>query len=307
MRSDVARRLFNSSGFVSKLGGFFHRVLSCLVLPPFLTACSKESSTGPAEVRWDREICVRCAMSVGDRRYTGQVRGGEQGQKPQVYKLDDIGCADVWVQDRPWKDNSATEIWVNDFTDVDRLDAKTANFVKGRATPMDYALGARNQGGPDALNFEQARLHILEVDNCYQVSTSRKCPVNARRSSARKQLWLTARTDISESLQARWFMVYTLVFGGVTVGLFLTGLTESRIMGFTGLPRLLVTYLSLSMAILPLFVLISAVRSMAGDREADIFAYMLSLSVSLSAWYRGKITGRFTIVFFQCFLLCCWP
>ncbi len=112
-----------------------------------------------------------------------------------------------------------------------------------------------------------------------------------------KHLLLTARADISESLRSRWFFVYSLVFGGVVVALFVSGLTESRIMGFTGLSRLLVTYLQITMAILPLFVLITTVRSVAGDREAGIFEYMLSLPVSLSAWYWGKLVGRFFVVF----------
>ncbi len=62
-----------------------------------------------------------------------------------------------------------------------------------------------------------------------------------------KHLWLTAYTDIVESLRARWFMVYTLVFGGLVVVLFAYGLAESRIMGFTGLSRLLLTYIQISM------------------------------------------------------------
>ena len=54
-------------------------------------------------------------------------------------------------------------------------------------------------------------------------------------------LWLTALADIVESLRARWFMVYTAIFGSIVVLLFVFGLTESRIMGFTGLSRLLIT------------------------------------------------------------------
>ncbi len=112
-----------------------------------------------------------------------------------------------------------------------------------------------------------------------------------------KHLILTAIADISESLRSRWFMVYSLVFGGVVVALFVSGLTESRIMGFTGLSRMLVTYLQITMAILPLFVLITTVRSVAGDREAGIFEYMLSLPVSLASWFWGKLLGRFFVVF----------
>ncbi|MBT5745989.1 MAG: ABC transporter permease subunit, partial [Gammaproteobacteria bacterium] len=106
-------------------------------------------------------------------------------------------------------------------------------------------------------------------------------------------LWLTAKADISESLRSKWFMVYAIVFGGIISLLFAFGLTESRIMGFVGLSRLLITYIQLSMAILPIFILITTVRSVAGDRDAGVFEYLLSLPVSLSAWFWGKMVGRF--------------
>ncbi|MDD2884164.1 MAG: ABC transporter permease subunit [Dechloromonas sp.] len=117
-----------------------------------------------------------------------------------------------------------------------------------------------------------------------------------------KQLWLTAKLDIVESLRARWFQIYTLIFGGIVAMLFLFGLTESRVLGFIGLSRLLVTYIQLTMAILPIFVLITTVRSVAGDREAGVFEYLLSLPVSLFAWFWGKIIGRYIVVFAPVFL-----
>ncbi|MEI7431380.1 MAG: ABC transporter permease subunit, partial [Betaproteobacteria bacterium] len=117
-----------------------------------------------------------------------------------------------------------------------------------------------------------------------------------------RQLWLTAKLDIVESLRARWFMIYSLVFGGIVVLLFIFGLTESRVLGFIGLSRLLVTYIQLTMAILPIFVLITTVRSVAGDREAGVFEYLLSLPVGLAAWFWGKILGRYVTVFLPVFL-----
>ena len=117
-----------------------------------------------------------------------------------------------------------------------------------------------------------------------------------------KHLLLAAKTDISESLRSRWFMIYTLVFGGIIVALFVSGLTESRVMGFSGLSRVLVTYLQITMAILPVFVLITTVRSVAGDREAGIFEYMLSLPVSLASWFWGKFIGRFFVIFLPVFI-----
>jgi ABC-2 type transport system permease protein len=114
-------------------------------------------------------------------------------------------------------------------------------------------------------------------------------------------LYLTARLDIAESLRSRWFMFYSIVFGGIVVLLFVFGLTESRILGFTGLSRLLVTYIQLCVAILPVFILITTVRSVAGDRDAGVFEYMLSLPVPLYAWFWGKMVGRFVVVFLPVF------
>jgi ABC-2 type transport system permease protein len=116
------------------------------------------------------------------------------------------------------------------------------------------------------------------------------------------QLSLTARLDLAESLRSRWFAIYTLVFGGIVALLFLFGLTESRVLGFIGLSRLLVTYIQLCMAILPIFVLITTVRSVAGDREAGVYEYLLSLPVGLGAWFWGKLLGRYVAVFAPVFL-----
>ncbi|MBF0471366.1 MAG: ABC transporter permease subunit [Gammaproteobacteria bacterium] len=115
-------------------------------------------------------------------------------------------------------------------------------------------------------------------------------------------LLLTAWSDLQESLRSRWFLVYSLVFGGMVLLLLLFGLTESRIMGYSGVTRLLITYIQLTMAILPIFILITTVRSVAGDREAGVLEYLLSLPISLAAWYWGKLLGRFTVVFVPVFL-----
>lgn len=114
-------------------------------------------------------------------------------------------------------------------------------------------------------------------------------------------LWLAARLDITESVRARWFLLYALVFGGLVVLLFLFGITESRVMGFTGLSRLLITYIQMCMAVLPVFILVTTVRSVAGAREAGVFEYLLALPISLAAWYWGKMFGRFLVVFLPVF------
>jgi ABC-2 type transport system permease protein len=118
-----------------------------------------------------------------------------------------------------------------------------------------------------------------------------------RRGGTLRQLWLVARLDVGESLRSRWFAVYAALFGGVVALLFVFGLTESRILGFMGLSRLLVTYIQLCMAIVPVFVLVTTVRSVAGDREAGVFEYLLSLPVGLGPWFWGRTLGRFLVVY----------
>ncbi len=106
-----------------------------------------------------------------------------------------------------------------------------------------------------------------------------------------------AKTDFKESIRAKWFLIYSLVFGGAIVLLFVLGITESKVLGFTGLSRLLITYIQLCVAVLPILIMISTVRGVVGDREANILEYFLSMPISLSAYYWGKIYSKFILVF----------
>ncbi len=108
--------------------------------------------------------------------------------------------------------------------------------------------------------------------------------------------------DIKQNLRSKWFWSYSILFGGFVAVMFALGITESQIIGFVGLSRLMVTFMQVSMAILPIFVLISTVRSVVGDRESNVMEYMLSLPISLSGYFWGKLLGRFIIIFVPVFL-----
>ncbi|WP_044416005.1 ABC transporter permease [Halarcobacter anaerophilus] len=112
-----------------------------------------------------------------------------------------------------------------------------------------------------------------------------------------KNLFLIAYLDLKESLRANWFIIYSLVFGGMIALFFIAGVTQSQVMGFSGLSRLLLIYIQVTIIILPIFILISTVRSISGDRDTYILEYMLSFPISLKQYYWGKIFGRFITVF----------
>ena len=112
-----------------------------------------------------------------------------------------------------------------------------------------------------------------------------------------KNLSLIAYLDLKESIRAKWFIVYSLVFGGLIALFFISGVTESQVMGFSGLSRLLLMYIQVTIVILPIFILITTVRSISGDRDNHILEYMLSFPISLKQYYWGKIIGRFITVY----------
>lgn len=109
-------------------------------------------------------------------------------------------------------------------------------------------------------------------------------------------------SDIRQNLRSRWFWAYSLLFGGFVAVMFTSGITESQIIGFVGLSRLMVTFMQISMAILPIYVLISTVRSVVGDRENSVMEYILSLPISFSSYFWGKLVGRFLIIFLPVFI-----
>lgn len=121
-------------------------------------------------------------------------------------------------------------------------------------------------------------------------------PRPARVAAPRTGLWLAMRLEWAESLRSRWFHFYSLVVIGLMLLLISTGISESRVLGFTGLSRLLVTYIQIAMAVLPLFIVVSTARSMVGDREAGNLEYMLSFPVSLRVWYWGRFLARLVLI-----------
>jgi len=116
-----------------------------------------------------------------------------------------------------------------------------------------------------------------------------------------QNLLLIAYLDIKESLRSKWFYVYSLVFGGLMALFFITGVSDAVVMGFTGLSRMLLIFIQVTIIILPIFILITTVKSISGDRESNVLEYMLSFPVSLKEYYWGKMLGRFATVFLPVF------
>jgi ABC-2 type transport system permease protein len=77
---------------------------------------------------------------------------------------------------------------------------------------------------------------------------------------------------------------------------FASGITESRVQGFSGLGRLLLLFIQTCIVILPIFILITTVRTIVSDRDNNVLEYLLSFPVSLKSYYFGRFIGRFIAV-----------
>lgn len=130
-----------------------------------LSACSGPPDSGPVTVKWDRDLCARCSMVLSDRLHSAQVRATtEPGKRSKVFMFDDIGCALIWLEDKPWRDDAKTEIWVTDHRNGTWIDARSAHYIPGQVTPMEYGLGAQSEAAPNALDFAQARQQTFELE-----------------------------------------------------------------------------------------------------------------------------------------------
>lgn len=134
------------------------RLAFVALLLGLLGACQQEPKTGPLEVKWDRDTCVRCNMALSDKRYAAQVRGGS---KHLAYKFDDFGCVVFWLNDKPWANDPATEIWVMDMRSNKWIDARKAWYISDKRTPMGYGFGAVALPEPGSVNYEEARKQVL--------------------------------------------------------------------------------------------------------------------------------------------------
>lgn len=99
--------------------------------------------------------------------------------------------------------------------------------------------------------------------------------------------------EFKETIKSKWYLGYLLALFFTMFLYFSFGLSESKMLGFTGLGRILLSYIQICMILLPIFILITVARTFSSDRELGVWEYNLSLPTELSSFYWGKSIGRF--------------
>lgn len=95
-------------------------VIASLVL--FLFGCS----SGPQPIRFGRDGCESCKMTLTDHRFGAEI----VTTKGKVFKFDDVNCLISFIEDRKIEEADIAGIYVVDFLNPENfIDVNTASFL----------------------------------------------------------------------------------------------------------------------------------------------------------------------------------
>ena len=121
-----------------------------------LAACDRDS--GPAEIKYGRDVCELCSMIISQPRHAAELRLAADSK---IHKFDDIGDALNWLSVNCKSDAEVKELWIMDSSDGKTwLDARKVYYRRGD-TPMHYGFIAVAASTPDSVDFSDMRMHSL--------------------------------------------------------------------------------------------------------------------------------------------------
>ena len=104
-----------------------------------LVACSK--GTEPLDPIWGKQACGSCRMLVSDPKYAAEL----VDQRGERHFFDDIGCLDAYLAEHA--ESPPRAMWVR--SGARWVEAESARYASGEASPMDYGFVARELGPLD--------------------------------------------------------------------------------------------------------------------------------------------------------------
>jgi len=107
-------------------------------------------------------------------------------------------------------------------------------------------------------------------------------------------VWSFALREFRDALSSRWFLLYTVAFTVLAVGVSFLSLSGSGSHGFAGFGRTAAGLLNLIMLVVPLMALTAGAGTIAGERERGTLLYLLAQPVSRAQVLLGKYVGLAT-------------
>ena len=104
-------------------------------------------------------------------------------------------------------------------------------------------------------------------------------------------IWTIARKELRDALHNRWFLLYTLAFTGLSLGLSALAMSGMGMTGFAGFGRTAASLVNLVLLIVPLMALTVGAQTLAGEDERKTLTYLLAQPITRLDVYVGKYLG----------------
>ncbi len=118
------------------------------------------------------------------------------------------------------------------------------------------------------------------------VSTTRRISPSA---------WGSIRTlahrDLRDALRSRWFLLYTIAFAALGLGLSYASAASAGGAGLAGFGRTAAGLINLVLLVVPLMALTAGAGTIASDRERGMLSYMLAQPIGRIEFLLGKFVG----------------
>lgn len=106
-----------------------------------------------------------------------------------------------------------------------------------------------------------------------------------------QNIFLITRKEILDARRNRWFLLYTIIFTGLSLALSWIGLSGIGGYGLSGFGRTSASLINLILLIVPMMGLTLGASSIAGERERGTLLYILAQPVSGIEVLLGKFIG----------------
>jgi Cu-processing system permease protein len=100
-----------------------------------------------------------------------------------------------------------------------------------------------------------------------------------------------ARRELREAVRSRWFVLYTLAFAGLGLGVSYVSAATSGGSGLASFGRTTAGLINIVLLVVPLMALSAGAGSIASDRERGMLAYLLAQPVTRFEVLLGKFAG----------------
>lgn len=104
-------------------------------------------------------------------------------------------------------------------------------------------------------------------------------------------IWTLAQKELRDALRNRWFLLYTIAFLGLALGLSALSRAGAGMTGLAGFGRTAASLVNLVLLMVPLMALTVGAQSLAGEEERRTLSYLLAQPINRAELFVGKYLG----------------